>query len=677
MKPLCEDDARKLFFNTVIAPPGSSEVSNSIIRKCGGSPPATVTMASLLASRVSKPEQWDHVDKLFSYGFSANPTLEGMKQVLNLSYKNLPAHLKACVLYLVIYQEGQIIWKDDLVKQWIAEGFIRAIEGNDEEEISGSYFDELISSRIIQPIHTDDTDEILSCTVHYMVVDFIKHKSIEENFVTAIHHSETSAIISDKVRRLSLQYGNAEDATLPTNMRLSQVRTLAFFGVFSCLPSVVEFRLLQVLILQFWGDDETISLDLIRALELFRLRYLQVTCNCKLEVQSINLQGLKYLETLKIDARASRVPPDIIHLPHLLHLTLPADTNLPNGIGHLTSLRTLGQFDIGTNSTENMERLGELTNLRDLQLTSYAVRPENLKNNILCLGMILRKLRNLKSLTLVPVGSSCVNSQYVAGGERMSISADGLSNVFSPQARLRRLKLSPRVCFFSNLPKWIRHLCNLSILKIGVSELAGSDVDVLRGLPALTVLSLYVGTKFAAQIVFNQAGFSVIKYLKIQCSVPLLKFEAGALPNLQTLKLGFNGPGADQHGTAAITIEHLSGLKDISAEIGGAGQGIDSESVLVSTIRNHPSNPRINIRLKDCTFYASTSTGTEEKECMNKNEGSGEDFLEPILLNFFEKDEQKQADRGIVTEPSSGLPMLGTPHFISQLLPLITLLCSN
>ncbi|XP_037422814.1 disease resistance protein RGA5-like [Triticum dicoccoides] len=648
MKPLGEDDSRKIFLSAVVAPPESIEISNSIIRKCGGLPLATVTIASLLASQMGKPEQWNYVDKFLSYGLRTNPTLQGMQQVLNLSYNNLPPHLKACLLYLSIYQEGHVIWKDDLAKQWIAEGFIRATEGKDEEEMSGAYFDELISSRMIQPIYTSDTCEILSCTVHYMVVDFVKHKSNEENFVTAIDHSQTSRTLSDKVRRLSLHFGNAEDAAPPTNMRLSQVRTLAFFGVISCLPSMIEFRLLQVLILQFWGDDESISLDLTTILELFRLRYLQVTCNVNLEVQATKVQGLKFLETLKIDARASTVPEDITHLPHLLHLILPADTNLPNGIGHMTSLRTLGYFDIGTNSMETLQRLGKLTNLQDLQLTIHTLPSENLKNNMLCLGSILCKLSNLKSLTLAPVGvgSSCINCQNVAVGERMIISGDDLSNVSSPQALLQRLKLSSRVCIFSSLPKWVGHLCKLSILKIGVSELTGNDVEVLRGLPALTALSLYVCTKLAEQIVFNKAGFSVIRYFKFQCSVPWLKFEAGAMPNLRKLKLGFNSSGVDQHGTAAIIIEQLSGLEDISAEIGGAG--IDWESVLANTIRNHPSNPRINIQLKDCTFYGHTSMGTKQKGHMNKNDNSGED-------------EKKQADSGVFTlsESSSRLHISG------------------
>jgi len=75
----------------------------------------------------------------------------------------------------------------------------------------------------------------------------------------------------------------------------------------------------------------------------------------------------------------------------------------------------------------------------------------------------------------------------------------------------------------------------------------------------------------------------------------------------------------------------MLGLKDTSAEIGGAG--IDLESGLVNTIRNYPSNPQINLQLKVYNFHGHTSTGTKEKTYMNENY----DMV---------KDEKQQADSG-------------------------------
>ncbi|KAB8114433.1 hypothetical protein EE612_053844, partial [Oryza sativa] len=92
------------------------------------------------------------------------------------------------------------------------------------------------------------------------------------------------------------------------------------------------------------------------------------------------------------------------------HLSLPADTNLANGIGHMTSLHTFGYFDLSYNSVENVLSLGKLTNLRNLQLTCSTIRPNSLEIKLQCLGFILKKLSNLKSVTMSTAGSSYVDS---------------------------------------------------------------------------------------------------------------------------------------------------------------------------------------------------------------------------------------------------------------------------
>ncbi|OEL27774.1 putative disease resistance RPP13-like protein 2 [Dichanthelium oligosanthes] len=606
MQPLGEADSRKLFFSSVFGPqhkcpPELREISYNIISKCGGLPLAIVTVASILSSQPGiHQDQWDYVNKAIGYSLLTNPTWEGMKQVLDLSYNNLPQHLKACILYTGLYQEDIIIWKDDLVNQWIAEGFIQATEGQDKKEIARSFFDRLISAKLIFPVDINRNGEVLSCMVHRMVLNLVvRNKSIEENFVTAIHHSQATTTLADKVRRLSLQFGNTEDAISPTNMRLSHVRTLAFWGVFKCLPSVVQFRLLQVLILHFWGDNDSISFDITKISELFRLRYLKVTSNVTLELCT-QMRGLKYLETLTIDARVSAVPSDIVHLPGLLHLRLPAETNLPNGIGHMTSLRTLGYFDLSSNSIENVQSLSMLTNLEDLQLTCSTLQTQNLNNKIqLLLNTILGRLSNLKSLTLVPRTSSYAKCIDDTGATCMAISG-GFSGLSSAPALLQSLEVSPRICIFFCTPKWMGQLRKLCVLKFGVRKLDMDGVHVLSRLPALAVLSLYVQTKPAVRIVIGKTGFPVIKYFKFKCCEPCLEFKEGAMPNLRDLRLAFNACNDDQQSTMPVGIEYLSELKEVSAKIGGAGPEEShrraAELAFRDAIRVHARCQRVNVQ---------------------------------------------------------------------------------
>ncbi|XP_039801366.1 disease resistance protein RGA5-like isoform X3 [Panicum virgatum] len=612
MEPLSDNESKKLFFRRF---PGNQSKSNEqlyevlseIIRKCGGSPLAIITTASLLARQQNWIEQCNCIRRSLSSNLRTHRTIEWMKEVLSLCYNNLPGRLKSCMLYLSIYKEDHVIWKDYLVKQWIAEGFICAQEGKGKEEVASTYFDELVNRGMIQPVDINCNGEVLSCTVHYIIHNLIRYKSIEENFVAAIDHSQANVRLADKVRRLSLQFGNAEDAAQPTRLRLMHVQSLAFFGLFKSLPSIAEFRLLHVMILHLWGDQNNRSFDLTTVCQLFRLRYLEIVCNVTLDLQT-KMQGLQHLETLIIDSRISEVPLDIVHLSGLRYLSLPGDTNLPNGISQLTSLHALGCFDLSNNSADNVLNLGELTNLQDLRLICSTMPSDNLEKKLQCLGLILSKLSNLKSLTMLPGGSS--NATLRASASSINISCDSLNSVSSPPALLQKLELLPQICVFSILPEWIGKLRLLAILKIQVMGLSGNDVGILEGLPALSALLLYVRTASTERIHFDKEGFPVLKHFKFICSALCIAFVKGAMPNIRRLKLGFNANTLVQHNPADAGFEHLTGLEEISAKIGNVGANESSRMAAQSALEAAFSPHRVNIKLVDWTFYGEKERST-------------------------------------------------------------------
>uniref|UniRef100_A0A0D9XVF4 Uncharacterized protein n=1 Tax=Leersia perrieri TaxID=77586 RepID=A0A0D9XVF4_9ORYZ len=105
-------------------------------------------------------------------------------------------------------------------------------------------------------IYIDDNGEVLSCVVHHMVLKFITYKSMEEKFIIAIDHSQATTKLADKDRELSIHFSNVltlEDGT-------------------------------SILTLDFWGDEDSISFDLTKILELIRLRYLKITSNVSLKL---------------------------------------------------------------------------------------------------------------------------------------------------------------------------------------------------------------------------------------------------------------------------------------------------------------------------------------------------------------------------------------------------------
>ncbi|VAH11651.1 unnamed protein product [Triticum turgidum subsp. durum] len=211
LKPLSEENSRMLFLNRVFGsahgcPPQLEDIMAEILKKCHGLPLAVITIASLLASEERSRKGWESIRDSLGAQSATNPTLEEMKSILNLSYMHLPAYLRACFLYLGMYAEDCEIPRDDLVRQWIAEGFISSLHVQDLEDVGRSYFNELINRSMIQPCETH-YGEVLSCSVHDIMLDLILSKCDRNNFLSVAYSYEGMARLHGckyKVRRLSL-----------------------------------------------------------------------------------------------------------------------------------------------------------------------------------------------------------------------------------------------------------------------------------------------------------------------------------------------------------------------------------------------------------------------------------------------------------------------------------------
>ena len=182
MRPLNEQDSRRLFFSRIFGSgepcPGElEEVSTDILKKCGGLPLAIASVSSLLADQPKST--FEYVRNSLGFISGGNPTLEQMKQILELSYRNLPHHLKTCLLYLGMYPEDREIDRVDLLRQWIAESFVTANSSLDVEDVALNYFNDLINSNMIQPVYSKmNTSDVyareisiyISCHVLYLLL---------------------------------------------------------------------------------------------------------------------------------------------------------------------------------------------------------------------------------------------------------------------------------------------------------------------------------------------------------------------------------------------------------------------------------------------------------------------------------------------------------------------------
>ncbi|KAJ6859872.1 disease resistance RPP13-like protein 1 isoform X1 [Populus alba x Populus x berolinensis] len=117
-----------------------------IVRKCKGLPLAAKTLGGLLHS-VGDVKQWEKISNSSMWG-SSN---ESIPPALTLSYYYLPSHLKRCFAYCAIFPKGYLFEKDELITEWMAQGFLVQPRGGEEmEDIGEKYFDDLVSRSLFQ-----------------------------------------------------------------------------------------------------------------------------------------------------------------------------------------------------------------------------------------------------------------------------------------------------------------------------------------------------------------------------------------------------------------------------------------------------------------------------------------------------------------------------------------------
>ncbi|KAJ1266593.1 hypothetical protein BS78_08G164400 [Paspalum vaginatum] len=592
MKPLSEQDSKRLFFKRIFGsedacPPDLKVVSTGILKRCGGLPLAIITISSLLANQPTILRgQWEYIQNSLISNFEVNPSLDGMRHILNLSYINLPHHLKACMLYLGIYPEDHTIKKNALVRQWIAEGFISKVHGMDSEDMARSYFNEFINRSIIQPVDTRYDGEVMSCRVHDMMLDLILQKAREDNFITVINGVQDLVGQRDKIRRLSLNLDGAIDDRVAESVQISQIRMLARFGSSTYLPHILQFKHLRVLVIEISDGP---LLDLNGICLLFQLRCIKIVAGGHGVVLPSKIVGLQQLETFEINAAIKsatgqsfpELPSDIVHLSRLLHLIIPHYVIFPDGIGNLKSLRTLRHFNLG-NSPNCIRSLSELTDLTDLKISISGDKVVERGREVL--RTCLEKLCNLKYLGV----------DFYYDGDYL----DPLSTMPSSFCRLQRF----HGYRFSSVPRWIRQLHNLNDLYLIVKEVLEDDIGMLAQLPSLAHLSLNIQGTTKDKIIIRRIGFPCLKRFTVGCSrVSCLTFEARAMAKLERLELYFNAHGWDRYGAAPTGIEHLSRLKEIYVYIGGARARESNiraaESALWKAVDMHLGRPVAHIKI--------------------------------------------------------------------------------
>ncbi|XXG55016.1 hypothetical protein AAC387_Pa03g2756 [Persea americana] len=114
---------KKIFPKGVVCPLELMGKGKKILAKCSGLPLAIVVLGGLLSRRDKTFSAWSKVLDGVTWHLAedSNQCME----ILALSYYDLPHYLKPCFLYLGLFPEDYEIKSKELIRLWVAEGFIQ------------------------------------------------------------------------------------------------------------------------------------------------------------------------------------------------------------------------------------------------------------------------------------------------------------------------------------------------------------------------------------------------------------------------------------------------------------------------------------------------------------------------------------------------------------------------
>ncbi|XP_031098581.1 putative late blight resistance protein homolog R1B-16 isoform X2 [Ipomoea triloba] len=367
MRLLNLDESWDLFYKRVFVekrfPLEFEKVGRCIVEKCQGLPLTIIVVAGLLSSS-NKPSlnQWENVVANLDPLLNTDPEMKCSK-ILSLSYNHLPLHLKTCFLYFGIFSEDEAIKVKELIKLWIAEGFLKIELNKSMEDVAYDYLQDLVDRSLVQIDKWSCFDnKIKYCKLHDVLHSFslreaqrakllfvIKGNNNVHELGLATSSSDRKAccrVVSDQ---LSNEPINPSRYTSHTSHELRSFQYHQGIGIyyrkFIILPNS---KLLRVLDIRQYRLN-----DLPREIEdLVHLRYLALRIRLKTQytIAFIDHQWckLRCLQTIIIDGCWPCFSPNnILGMPQIRHVHF--------------SKRTLHHFHLLKLVQENLQTLSWLS----------------------------------------------------------------------------------------------------------------------------------------------------------------------------------------------------------------------------------------------------------------------------------------------------------------------------
>ncbi|TYH51803.1 hypothetical protein ES332_D10G304100v1 [Gossypium tomentosum] len=505
------------------------KLGKEMVKKCGGLPLAIVVLVCLLATKQSVA-QWETVHKNIHGHLNELPHQDrqygAVNRILVSSYNDLPYPLKPCFLYLSHYPEDWEIPKKELIRLWIAEGFIPENEEFLMGDLGEKFLEELIDRSLVQVSRRDYTGtNVETCRMHDLLRDLCTKKAREEKFLEIIQqplHELEVTLAESMLRRISIHPSERNFVYLKGEH--PKLRSLLFPHseklVELCISKYKSFKFLRVLTLEkrsnykrWWHvSNEIGNLQHLRYLKLYYTRGI---------ILPRSIGRLNSLYTLYINFLEGIVIPDgMFKLERLRHIVIKSRKYSSSGFrwrqGFTSkNIETLKFIEVDEKAAENNAVL-RWTNIQSLGIAFTGA--EYVKPTLI----LLAKLQRLRSVSLCFFDVSHLDleplSQYYHLSKLKLVG--GIEDEPHPNGHV--LNFLP-----SNIVKLTLFYC----------KLIQDPIAVLEKLCHLRILYLkdaYIGSK----MVCSANGFPKLDYLgMILRKLEEWEIEEGAMPCLRELEL--------------------------------------------------------------------------------------------------------------------------------------------
>ncbi|KAK7271524.1 hypothetical protein RJT34_27498 [Clitoria ternatea] len=528
-------------------PEDLKEMSEEIVKKCGGLPLAIVAIGGLLSTKAKNMFEWRKVSQNLRTELGRNAHLINLTRILSLSYDDLPYYLKSCMLYFGVYPEDYSIKRKRLTRQWMAEGFVIQEEGKTPEEVAEEYLVELIQRSLVQVSRIGFDGKVKICQVHDLLREVIIKKMKKLSFCHVMHENDEQETIGI-TRRFTVASSTSSNNVL-TKSSNSGIRAIFTFNKIELPENFLDeiskkFKLLKVL------DFENNLVNHIpnNLGNLYHLKYLNLN-HTKVEVLPRSIGKLVNLETLDLrQTHVKMLPKEIKNLTklrllpvyyrkyegHYSMLNFTIGVKMHKGIGCLKSLQKLYFLEVDHGGLDLMQELKELTQLRKLGIRRVKTEYAN------ALSAAIEEMNHLESL----------NVSAIAEDESIDL------NFVSPPSHLRVLNLKAKI---TRLPNWIPKLKYLVKLRLGLSKLEEDPLDLIKDLPNLLRLNMWDDAYVGERLHFKTGGFPKLLELDLTRLSKLndVCIEKGALHCLEH----FRFKGNPQLKVVPKDLKHLEKLK--------------------------------------------------------------------------------------------------------------------